>query len=229
MIRSQHHGDCGGSFCRGFARGRRESKFSHGFSPAQIQSLAAICEALVPPLSLEDTINNNNNNKEESPDDQALHSIYRASGSQPPIPDEVAELMLKRALPEVMEGMKLFLKMLSFRLGTLLLCGHRCLSWKWPFIHSFSEMSLEKREEVLKKWSKEKLVLTLRLMFLVVKIFCLYTFFSRSSSHASSLHYHRTDWAIWVRQRDEFGEWCLKLLKKHLLKWKGTGDLAKHA
>ncbi|KAI5325461.1 hypothetical protein L3X38_034535 [Prunus dulcis] len=73
---------------RGFARGRRESKFSHGFSPAQIQSLAAICEALVPPLSLEDTINNNNNNKEESPDDQALHSIYRASGSQPPIPDE---------------------------------------------------------------------------------------------------------------------------------------------
>lgn len=96
---------------------------------------------------------------------------------------QVAELMLKRALPEVMEGMKLFLKMLSFRLGTLLLCGHRCLSWKWPFIHSFSEMSLEKREEVLKKWSKEKLVLTLRLMFLVVKIFCFYTFFSRVILH----------------------------------------------
>lgn len=91
--------------------------------------------------------------------------------------------MVKRALPEVLEGMKLFLKMLSFRLGTLLLCGHRCLSWKWPFIHSFSEMSLEKREEVLKKWSKEKLVLTLRLMFLVVKIFCFYTFFSRVILH----------------------------------------------
>ncbi|BFG42918.1 hypothetical protein CerSpe_291920 [Prunus speciosa] len=168
------------SSCHPLLRGgRRESKFSHGFSPAQIQSLAAICEALVPPLSLEDTINNKKKKKEESPDDQALHSIYRASGSQPPIPDEVAELMVKRALPEVMEGMRLFLKMLSFRLGTLLLCGHRCLSWKWPFIHSFSEMSLEKREEVLKKWSKEKLVLTLRLMFLVVKIFCFYTFFSR--------------------------------------------------
>lgn len=83
------------SSCHPLLRGgRRESKFSHGFSPAQIQSLAAICEALVPPLSLEDTINNNNNNKEESPDDQALHSIYRASGSQPPIPDEVNFMLL---------------------------------------------------------------------------------------------------------------------------------------
>lgn len=64
------------SRCHPLLRGGRSSKFSHGFSSAQLQSLAAMCEALIPPVSL-DT------------DDQALRSFYEASGSQPPIPDEV--------------------------------------------------------------------------------------------------------------------------------------------
>lgn len=153
--------------------GRRKSKFSHGFSSAQMQSLAAICEALIPPLSLE-----------EIPDDhQALHysssSYHTASGSQPPIPDEVAEMIVKRAQPEALDAMRLFLKMLSLRLGTFLLCGKICFDWKWPFIHKFSELSLDKREQVLNKWSRGKLVITIRLMFMVVKMFCFYTFFSR--------------------------------------------------
>lgn len=61
---------------------RREGGYGHGFSSTQIQSLAVICEALIPPLSWE-SINKDN------PDDQALRSFYRASGSQPPLPDEV--------------------------------------------------------------------------------------------------------------------------------------------
>jgi len=64
--------------------GRRECSYSHGFSLAQIQSLAAICEALIPPLPW-DSIG-----REKNPaDHQSLHSFYKASGSQPPIPVEV--------------------------------------------------------------------------------------------------------------------------------------------
>ncbi|KAM2702487.1 hypothetical protein EV2_004193 [Malus domestica] len=167
----------GENSCHPLLRGGwRESKFSHGFSSAQIQSLAAICEALLPPLSPEDI-----------PDEHhPLHSSsssYTASTSQPPIPDEVAELMVKRSLPEVVGGVRVFLKMLSLRLGTFLLCGKCCFDWKWPFIHKFSEMSLDKREQVLKKWSRQKLVITIRLMFMVVKMFCFYTFFSRVMLH----------------------------------------------
>ena len=64
--------------------GRRKSGYTHGFSSAQIQSLSAICETLVPPLPL-DTINN----KDNSADQAALHAFYKVSGAEPPVPDEV--------------------------------------------------------------------------------------------------------------------------------------------
>ncbi|XVE72894.1 hypothetical protein DITRI_Ditri11bG0074700 [Diplodiscus trichospermus] len=63
--------------------GRRKSGYIHGFSSAQIHSLSAICETLVPPLPL-DTINN----KDNSVDQSAIHAFYKASGAEPPVPDE---------------------------------------------------------------------------------------------------------------------------------------------
>ncbi|XP_061343446.1 long-chain-alcohol oxidase FAO2 isoform X2 [Gastrolobium bilobum] len=65
-------------------------------------------------------------------------------------------------------------------MGTLLLCGSICLNKKWPFIHKFSEISLEKREEVLKKWSREKNWVPLRVVFVLIKLVCFYNFFSRT-------------------------------------------------
>ena len=59
-------------FLRG---GKRQGSFSHGFSSSQIQSMAAICEALAPPL-LWNTISKA---KEENP-------IL----SHPPFPDEAS-------------------------------------------------------------------------------------------------------------------------------------------
>ena len=92
---------------------------------------------------------------------------------------QVAELIVKRCLPQAVFLVSLVLKMLSSRLGTLLLCGSLCFDRKWPFILNFSEISLEKREEILKKWSRERLMLPLRMLFVVFKIFCFYNFFSR--------------------------------------------------
>ncbi|XP_058198010.1 long-chain-alcohol oxidase FAO2 [Rhododendron vialii] len=159
-------------------RGRkREScgSYSHGFSSSQIQSLSAICEALIPPLPLPN---------ENPPDDQALHSFYQISGSHPPIPDEVAELMVKRCLPEPTMLGSLVLKILSTRLGTLLLCGFICLDWRWPFLHNFSQLSLGKREIVLQKWSRQSYFPILRVAFFLMKILCIYTFFSLADENS---------------------------------------------
>lgn len=86
---------------------------------------------------------------------------------------------MKRGIPEAVRIMTFFLRVLSYRLGTLLVCGYPCLDRKWPFIHNFAEMSLEKREEALQRWSRERRVIPLRLLFVLVKIFTFYCFFSR--------------------------------------------------
>ncbi|KAJ0054721.1 hypothetical protein Pint_01693 [Pistacia integerrima] len=135
--------------------GSRVFGSSHDLSSAQIQSLAAICETLMPSLPF-DIIDKHHS------DNQALLSFYKASGSQPPIPHEVAEILVKRGQPKA------------------------CVDWKWPFILKFSEIPVERREEVLNKWSREKRLIPLRVAFVMIKIFCLYTFFSRTDENSEN-------------------------------------------
>ncbi|KAK4418419.1 Long-chain-alcohol oxidase FAO2 [Sesamum alatum] len=154
------------------------SSYSHGFSSYQIQSLAAICHTLIPPLPLDD---NDDDDDDANLLHQANHSFYKSSG-----PDEVAELLVKRGIPAAVFIVSLVLKFLSSRVGTLLLCGWICLDWKWPFVHSFCELSLKKREAVLQKWSRETFLMPLRIAFLLLKIMCLFVFFSWTDENSSN-------------------------------------------
>lgn len=157
----------------------REAGFSHGFSADQIQSLAAMCETLLPPLS-PDSID------EDGPRNEAVYSFFRASGSQHPIPDEIAERLAKRGQRSALLVVSLVLKILSYRLGTLLLCGFLCLDWRWPFIRKFHEMPLERREIVLNRWSRQKKLIPLKVAFAMVKLFCLFHFFSRTDENSKN-------------------------------------------
>ncbi|KAG5086445.1 hypothetical protein JHK82_053842 [Glycine max] len=141
--------------CHPLLRGgrRREEKgYNHGLSTTQMHVMAAICDALIPSLPL---------NKDTS-QDQALSDFYNTSASQLPFPDEAAELLYKRTVPEAVSLVSWVLWILSFRLGTLLLCGRLSLDWKWPFIRKFSEISLEKREQIFRNWTREKSWVALR-------------------------------------------------------------------
>ncbi|KAH6813757.1 Long-chain fatty alcohol dehydrogenase family protein [Perilla frutescens var. frutescens] len=101
-----------------------------------------------------------------------------SSASQPPFPDQTAELLVKRGIPKAVLVVRVVLKLLSTRLGTLLLCGASSLDWKWPFLHKFSELSIKKRESILQKWSRGTIFLPLRSVFFFLKVTCFYTFFS---------------------------------------------------
>ncbi|XP_045812792.1 long-chain-alcohol oxidase FAO2-like [Trifolium pratense] len=153
--------------------GRKKGKgYIHGLSTNQIEVMASMCETLFPSIPL---------NKENS-QDQVISSFYTTSGSQFPLPDEAAELFLwfKKSAPEAIPLMSWILWILSFKLGTLFLCGTLCLHWKWPFILKFSEISLEKREQILKKWSKENRWIPLRMVFVIIKLAFFYNLFTRT-------------------------------------------------
>lgn len=87
-------------------------------------------------------------------------------------------MLEKRSISEGLVLVKIVLWLLSTRLGTLVLCGTLSLHRGFPFINKFSDMSLDKREEVLKRWTKGKCFKTLRMVFLMVKIICFFVFFS---------------------------------------------------
>ncbi|KAF5186108.1 Long-chain-alcohol oxidase fao2, partial [Thalictrum thalictroides] len=160
--------------------GRKNSKFSHGFSSNELQSLASICEAFLPSIPL----NSLHFNSSSDPLNKSLESFYLSSGSQGSIPDEVAERMIQRCLPDGLFLARWILRLLSTRLGTLVLCGFICIHGKFPFIKKFSELSVENREKVLQRWSREKRFRIIRVVFVLLKILCLYTFFSRTDENS---------------------------------------------
>ncbi|CAN7014909.1 unnamed protein product [Brassica rapa subsp. trilocularis] len=146
-----------------------EGGYSHGFSISQIQTLSFICQTLLPPPPPETTAEQN-----------AVDSFNVASGSQPPFTDEVAEMIVKNGRSEAVKVLRIILTILSYRFGTLFLCGSLCLAKDWPFVHKFSDLPLDKREEILRMWSRQSgLFLHLRITFFLAKFYTLFSFFSQ--------------------------------------------------
>nr|AGC65582.1 fatty alcohol oxidase [Simmondsia chinensis] len=116
----------------------------------------------------------------------AIRAFFSAPGSRPPIPEAVAELMKRRALPEAVVAVRVALRLLSTRIGTLLLCGFRSLTWKWPFLLKFSQIQLHKREKILQSWSKQSFWTSLRVVFLLIKVVCCFVFFSQTDENSKN-------------------------------------------
>ncbi|KAI4329895.1 hypothetical protein MLD38_028228 [Melastoma candidum] len=135
-----------------------------------MESLSAACHTIIPPIPSDDNA------------PPSIRSFFAASGSEDRLPDEVAELLVSKASPQAVLVVRMVMKILSYRLGTLLLCGFLCLDRAWPFVHRFSEMPVEKRERVLQKWSAEKNLVPLKVAFAIVKLFTLFVFFSRTGN-----------------------------------------------
>ncbi|KAJ0467605.1 putative long-chain-alcohol oxidase [Helianthus annuus] len=143
---------------------------------SEMESLASICEVILPSLSPNSLTHNHDNNKR---DDESIKLFSTLSASQYPIPNKVAGLLVKRAFLEAIMVVRLVLKLCSSRVGTLLIGGSLCFSDKWPYINKFSEISLERREKIVQKWFKHHFLTPVRLGFVFIKSLCLLAFFSQ--------------------------------------------------
>ncbi|XP_020249042.1 LOW QUALITY PROTEIN: glutamate-1-semialdehyde 2,1-aminomutase, chloroplastic-like [Asparagus officinalis] len=82
----------------------------------------------------------------------------------------VAELLVKMGTKEGIFLVRFILWLLGTSLGTLLCGSSLSLRREFSFINKFSEMTVDKREAVLKRWSKEKSFVFLRLWCFYVQV-----------------------------------------------------------
>lgn len=68
--------------------GRGHSKYKHGFSAAEMESLASMCEVVLPPLPM-DAFKSRKEDQAGDDDTKLLQSFCDISGSRYPIPHEV--------------------------------------------------------------------------------------------------------------------------------------------
>ncbi|KAG8071481.1 hypothetical protein GUJ93_ZPchr0006g44084 [Zizania palustris] len=166
---------------RGGGGARKGRCYTHGFSASRMLALAAACGALAPSLPPEDGCGDG--------EAKAVRDFFLASAADPPVPDEVAELMSKMCLREALALVRAVLWLLSTRLGTLALCGARCLSSTWPFVLTFAEMPVERREDALRRWSRVTMFPPLRMFFHIVKVFCFHVFYSWIDESSENPHW----------------------------------------
>lgn len=97
--------------------------------------------------------------------------------------------MATKAMPVTVILVRIVLRLLTFRLGTLLLCGFVCLDKKhWPFLLKFSDISLEKREKILQTWNMQWYNPLARIAFMMIKAIFLFYYFTWVSLPSSSVY-----------------------------------------
>nr|AAP54248.2 GMC oxidoreductase family protein, expressed [Oryza sativa Japonica Group] len=123
----------------------RRERYTHGLGAAQMGALRAMCGALIPALPAEEE------DGARGGGDMDVERFYLATAAESTVPDEVAELTMTRCIWEAGVLVRIILWILATRVGTLALCGRRCVSGEFPYVRRFADMPVERREAALKR------------------------------------------------------------------------------
>ncbi|KAL5172180.1 Long-chain-alcohol oxidase FAO4A [Glycine soja] len=182
---------------------------TNSLSPRQMKSLVALCDTLLPSI--------NNNNVVWGSDDESVANFYKTSASMAGTPEHLGILISEKLKHPSTWLLLLTLWLLSTWFGTFILCGTLSLSTKFPFFHSYPELSLLKRQKVMQSWSLSYLR-PLRMFFRTIKLLTLLVFFTQHKGSKSFVEeewrkIHVKGWAVYILKER------LKILKGKLEEW----------
>lgn len=145
--------------------------YANSFTRREMMSLTAVCDTFLP--SIIDDVPHHIT-------DESVRTFYRTSASMVGTPHRIGELVSHRLSehPKYLL-LRLTLWMLSTWIGTLILCGLPSLSiGQFPFVHSFPDLPLSKRHQILLSWSSSFWYL-LRMFFKTIKLLTHLVFFTQ--------------------------------------------------
>ncbi|XP_014521258.1 long-chain-alcohol oxidase FAO4A [Vigna radiata var. radiata] len=147
---------------------KKQQPLTNSLSSRQMKSLSALCDSILP--SVDHSVHTS---------DDSVNKFYRISASMAGTPELLGGVICEKLKHPLTGLLKLALWGLSTWFGTLILCGMGCVSTKFPFIHSYPELSLQKRQEIMRSWSLSYIRL-FRLLFRTIKLLTLLLFFTQT-------------------------------------------------
>ncbi|KAK7307396.1 hypothetical protein VNO77_40417 [Canavalia gladiata] len=154
---------------------QQQQPLLNSLSPRQMKSLSALCDTILPSL-----------NHFVHSSDESVSNFYRISASMAGTPQRLGGMICEKLKHPSIWLLKLVLWLLSTWIGTFIFCGMACLSTQFPFIRSYPELSLQKRQQIMQSWSLSYIRL-FKMLFRTIKLFTLLTFFTQIDESEESV------------------------------------------
>ncbi|EPS64229.1 hypothetical protein M569_10552, partial [Genlisea aurea] len=145
-----------------------------GTGAGVLETLSAVCDAFLPSIDDGGGIDI----------DPSAADFYRTSASMSETPRGVMEMLAKARHPKISLAVPA-LWFLSTRIGSVVLCGRRCVGGG-KLVKRFSELPVEEREEILAYWSRHFLP-HLRIFYHSLKFFTLLRFFTHVDENGENV------------------------------------------
>ncbi|KAM4085292.1 hypothetical protein ACJW30_10G015500 [Castanea mollissima] len=141
--------------------------YVNSLSSWEMDTLTALCDTFLPSIDVSNVTTND-----------SVVKFYTTSASMAGTPERVGGLISERLNHPKKWLIRVALWVLSTWIGTLILCGKASLSGQFPYFQRFSQVSWQKREEIVLSLSLSYFYL-LRMFIKAMKILTLYVFFTQ--------------------------------------------------
>lgn len=145
---------------------QQPTRYANKLSAWEMDSLTALCNTFLPAME-----------PPNSTLDESVAQFYRTSPSTIGTPDYLGGLISRRLGHHVFLVRSMLL-LLSTRIGTFIMGGFLSLSPRFPFLHRFSQLPLEKRQRIVRSWATSWFKY-FRMAFVGAKLLVTFSFFTQ--------------------------------------------------